>query len=195
MLFIRGTQSFAFFLLSAVIGCMTMLGCSFDYGEQAPPPEGAPVAIFENYVRRSVTGGRLSFEARAARAEYYDNERKIVLTGVGFSEFDPETGRVRSRGESDTITYRTDTGDAEADGFITIQSEDEDVVFETDYLAYNGALKTLEGRIDRGVLVKMGDGSWFRGNGFFGDTQQRSFTLREGVQGFIAGDIRPGSEE
>lgn len=178
-------------LLASLCG----FGCSFDYGDQAPPDYEGPAAVFTDYARRSVNSMGTTFEATAEKAEYYDSEKKIELYGVAFSEFDPADGRLRTQGQTDKIVYRSDSGDAEASGFVSIWSADEDVRFETDYLRYSGATKSVEGSTEHRVLVKIGDGSWIRGAGFYGDSQQRSFTLRDGVEGWIAGDTSPGSEE
>lgn len=174
---------------------LILAGCSFDYGDQGPPPEGQPTAVFLDFTRNDVVNGKKSFEVHAEKAEYYDLEKKIVLDNIQFSEFDPKTGTLRTTGESDHVVYNMDSGDAELTGFVRIYSSDEDAVFETDYLKYNGTQKTIEGRLDRNVMVRVGNGSWIRGAGFFADTVTRSFALRDGVEGSMIGNGLSGSNQ
>ncbi len=179
----------------AGLALLFLIGCSFDYGDQGPPPEGQPTAVFVDFFRSDVVNGRRSFEVYAEKAAYFDLEKKIVLENIRFMEYDAETGALRTKGASDHVVYHTDSGDAELSGFVSLYSADEDAVFETDYLRYNGTQKTLEGRLDRSVMVKVGKGSWIRGAGFFADTVARSFALRDGVEGRMVDNGQPGSDK
>jgi LPS export ABC transporter protein LptC len=179
----------------AALALLTFLSCSFDYGEQGPPPEGLPTAVFLDFSRSDIVNGRRSFGVRAKKAEYYDAERKIVLDDITFSEYDSQTGALRTEGESAHVVYHSDSGDAELSGFVKLYSSDEDAVFETDFLKYNGTQKTIEGNLDKTVMVKVGNGSWIRGAGFFADTVTRSFALRGGVEGSMVETGNSGSEQ
>ena len=154
------------FVFAALV-LLPLASCSFDYGEQGPPPEGQPTAVFLDFTRNDVVNGRKSFGVYAKKAEYYDGERKIVLDDIEFSEYDAQTGALRTQGESDHVVYHSDSGDAELSGFVKLYSSDEDAVFETDYLKYNGTQKTIEGNLDKTVMVKIGNGSWIRGKPVF----------------------------
>ena len=173
---------------------LILSGCSFDYGDQDPSIEGQPTAIFTDFTRSDVVKGKKSFVVSAEKAEYFDQENKIVLTNIAFSEYDTNTGSLRTKGESDRVVYFTESEDAEMTGFVSMYSAEEDAVFETDYLKYNGIHKTLEGRLDRTIMVRMGNGSWIRGAGFFADTVSRSFALRDGVEGRMIGTDLSGSK-
>jgi LPS export ABC transporter protein LptC len=163
-----------------------LASCSIDYG--AGPGEGAeplPTARFLNYRHTLVVRGKRSLELRADKAETYAQDKKTVLSGVVFTEFDPDTGEEIASGRADSAVFWPDTEDAEFSGSVRLSSTRQDAVLEGEYLRWNGREKKLEGRLDRAVTISRSDGSRVSGAGFSADARKRSFAFKENVSGTI----------
>jgi hypothetical protein len=118
---------------------------------------------------------------------------KPLLSGVSFSEFDPDTGELLSQGRADEAVYHTDTKDAEFSGSVRLESRKQDAILEGEYLRWIDKDKRLEGRLDRTVTIGRADGSKVSGAGFEADARRRSFAFRESVEGRI--ESKAGSEK
>jgi len=71
-----------------------------------------------------VVRGKKNFELKAVRAdEVFETSKKTVLTGVSFSEYDPDTGELLSLGKADSAIYHMDTKDAEFSGSVRLESK------------------------------------------------------------------------
>jgi LPS export ABC transporter protein LptC len=152
----------------------------------------APTAVFTDYSHTVVVRGKKNFELKAARAEVYETGKRTILTGVAFSEYDPDTGELLSLGRADGAIYHGDTKDAEFSGSVRLESKRQDAVLQGEYLRWIDKDKRLEGRLDRAVTISRADGSSVSGAGFEADARRRYFSFREGVAGRI--ESKPGAE-
>lgn len=152
---------------------------------EAEGEDELPTLTFTDYAHTVVVRGKPNFELKAAKAEFYQNSKKAVLTGVSFSEFDPDTGELLSLGTADNGIYHTDTKDAEFSGSVRLESKKQDAILVGEYLQWIDKDKRLEGRLDRTVTISRGDGSMMSGAGFEADAKKRSFSFRESVEGRI----------
>jgi LPS export ABC transporter protein LptC len=164
-----------------------LTACSL--GKYAVQPEAGgeelPTAVFTDYTHTVVERGRKMLEMQASRAELYVTGKKTVLTGVVFSEYDPDTGALVSRGKADEATYHTDTKDAEFSGSVRLESKRQDAVLQGEFLRWIDKDKRLEGRLDRTVTISRADGSSVSGAGFEAEARRRSFAFRGSVEGRV----------
>lgn len=177
-------------LCIAVVSIFWTGSCSLDYGLPGEPSgEEIPDAIFRGFMHTVVEKGSRIFELRAATAESYSVSKRVELEGVSFTEFDRGTGEAASLGKADRAILYTDSEDAEFIGAISFDSSREDAVLEAEYLSWDSGEKRLEGRLDRVVAVRRGDGTWIRGAGFSADGRRRAVSFREAVDGaFVTKD-------
>lgn len=173
-------------VLSA-LAALTLSACSLaGYAPQSDENEKeAPTAVFSGYVHTVVERGEKMLELKASRAELYETSKKTVLTGVVFSEFDPDTGELVSLGRADQAIYYTDTKDAEFSGSVRLESKRQDAVLQGEYLRWIDKDKRLEGRLDRTVTISRADGSSVSGAGFEAWSRKRAFSFRGSVEGRI----------
>ncbi len=174
--------------LAAAFLAAALAGCSLDYGNEGDKGAGAPrpTARFTDYAHTIVVRGARAFELKAANAEVYGEEKRTVLTGVTFAEYDPDTGQLVSSGTAESALFWSETEDAELSGSVRLESKRQDAILEGEFLRWDGKAKRLEGRLDRTVTVSRSDGSRVSGAGFEADARKRSFLFRESVQGYVA---------
>ncbi len=155
-------------------------------GESGDGGDEMPTAVFSDYAHTVVVRGKRNFELKATRAELYMTSKKTVLSGVIFSEYDPDTGELLSLGTSDSAVYFTDSKDAEFSGSVRLESKKQDAILEGEYLRWSDKDKRLEGRLDRTVTISRADGSRMSGAGFEADARRRAFSFRESAEGRLA---------
>jgi LPS export ABC transporter protein LptC len=171
----------------AAAAAISLPACSLaGYAAQGEASEAeAPMAVFTDYTHTVVERGKKMLEMKASRAELYEAGKKTVLTGVIFSEYDPDTGELVSVGKADQAIYHGDTKDAEFSGSVTLESKRQDAVLRGEYLRWADKDKRLEGRLDRTVTIGRSDGSSVSGAGFEASARDRSFSFRGSVEGRI----------
>ena len=154
------------------------------------------MAKFTDYSHTVVEGGKKRLELKAATAALYGAGKKTVLVDVDFSEYDPDTGELVSRGVADSAVYHNDTKDAEFSGSFVLESKRQDAILRGEYLRWIDKDKRLEGRLDRTVTIARSDGSFVSGAGFEASGLKRSFSFRDSVEGRIVskGGTKDGAE-
>jgi len=182
--------SLVFCMIAVLVIALSVAGCSLDYGQsEGVQGEELPDAVFHNFEHTVVDKGVRIFSVRAEKAETYNASKRTVLENVSFAEYDRSTREPVTTGSAERAVLFTDSEDAEFSGIIKIDSQREDAVVEAEYLAWDSSEKRLEGRLDRTVSVKRGDGSWVRGAGFSADARRRAFSFREATDGaFVTKD-------
>jgi LPS export ABC transporter protein LptC len=174
-------------LAGAALTAALLGSCRFNYGPAGAAQAAAalPTAVFTNYRHNVVTRGALSFRLTAARAETYASDKKTVLHDVAFSEYDPDTGKLVSKGKADSAVYYSEDGDADFSGDVRLESKRQDAILVGDSLHWDGKAKRLSGPLDRTVTISRGDGSFVSGAGFEAEALTRSFSFRGSVSGTL----------
>ncbi len=155
-----------------------------DNGPQESMEE-LPTAVFTGFRREEVTKGVVSFYAEAQKAEYYQDQGRIVVYGLRFEERGEDGIEVVSEGEAEKAVYYEDTGDAELSGFVRLSSRKTDASFETSTLKYFSATQTLEGGPDTPVIARVGQRLLIKGSGFFADIRESAFAFSGGTEGML----------
>jgi LPS export ABC transporter protein LptC len=188
--------SLAALAVLSALAALSLGACSLSgYAPQTDAnEEEAPTALFTDYVHTVVERGKRMLELKASRAELYETSKKTVLTGVIFSEYDPDTGELVSQGRADRAIYHTDTKDAEFSGSVRLESKRQDAVLQGEYLRWIDKGKRLEGRLDRTVTISRADGSSVSGAGFEAWSRKRSFSFDGSVEGRIESKPESKSE-
>lgn len=171
----------------AVFVAMVMLGACSVRNEESPilTSDDAPDIVFFGYSREEVNNGVVTFKASAEKAEYFQEQRKLIIYNVRFEDWGESGQAMLSEGEAEKAIYYEDTGNAEFSGYISIRSYEEDASFETKALRYDAATQTLEGDAKSTVVVQVGAQLFLHGMGFFADIQNKTFAFRNGVSGSI----------
>jgi len=169
--------------LAAAAACAA--SCSLGAIEDVKELPEAPYAIFTGYSHTAVVRGSRNFVLKAERAELYEKGKKAVLSGVSFSEYDPDTGELLTQGTAESAVYHTDTKDAEFSGSVRLESKRQDAILEGEKLAWSDKEKKLVGGLDRTVTIGRQDGSRVSGAGFEADARRRAFSFRGGVSGTV----------
>jgi LPS export ABC transporter protein LptC len=189
----RSFRSGAALAILVAIAALVLAACSLA-GYVAQPDtneEELPSAVFSDYTHIVVERSKKMLELKADRAELYETSKKTVLTGVVFSEYDPDTGELVSLGRADQAIYHNDTKDAEFSGSVRLESKKQDAILQGEYLGWIDKDKRLVGRLDRAVTISRADGSSVSGAGFEAWARKRSFSFRESVEGRIVSKSDP----
>lgn len=171
----------------AVFVAILMLGACSVRNEESPilTSDDAPDIVFFAYSREEVNNGVVTFKASAEKAEYFQEQRKLIIYKVRFEDWGESGQAMLSEGEAEKAIYYEDTGNAEFSGYISIRSYEEDASFETRALRYDAATQTLEGDAKSTVVVQVGAQLFLHGMGFIADIQNKTFAFRNGVSGSI----------
>ena len=118
----------------------------------------------------------------AERSESFDKNKKTVLTGVSFKEYDSQ-GTLVAEGRADRITYYSDTKNAEIEGRIKVHSLKEKGAINADYLSWDDKNRVLKGKPDVEVSLIDDDGSKVAGTGFEADLKRMVISFVNTVRG------------
>jgi LPS export ABC transporter protein LptC len=194
----RGRLAFPGAALAALAAgaALSLAACSLaGYAAQSEASEEElPTAVFSDYTHTVVERGKKLLELKADRAELYETSKRTILTGVMFSEYDPDTGELVSRGRAKQAVYHSDTKDAEFSGSVRLESKKQDAVLQGEYLRWSDKDKRLEGGLDRTVTISRSDGSSVSGAGFEALARKRAFSFRGSAEGRIESKPKPAAE-
>jgi LPS export ABC transporter protein LptC len=174
--------------LAKILVLSLVLAASCGLADVEPPREAQeerPTAIFTGFRREEVTKGMVSFYAEAERAEYYQDQKLIIVYNLRFEERGEDGKEIVSEGEAQKAVYHEDTGDAEFSGYVRLASKAEDASFETSNLKYFSATQTLEGGPDTPVIARVGQRLFMKGQGFFANIGESAFTFANGTEGTL----------
>lgn len=173
----------AVFLLSA---------CSFDYGQALAEDlaDRTPDAVFMGFTHTVVQDNRPILRIEAEKAEIFDRNSRVRLSGVSFTEL--RDGRILAFGSADGAAFRTDTEDAEFFGSVSLRSEEEGVSIRTSYLSWNASDRVLSGPEDGETEIERDDGSFIRGSGFRVDARRKGISFSGRSEGLL---VREGAPE
>jgi len=172
--------------LPALFICLFLIGsCSFDY-EQAEIAgtlsKGVPNTIVRNYSYVDIRPGRTSFRIYASGAKMYHEAHLTTLEDVFFQEID-EDGEVVTEGEAGSAEIDTQTDNISITGSIHLVSTIHEMTIEAEYLLWNNASRSLEGKPEEEVFLEKADGTTIRGKGFSVDSPSRTIQFTSAVEG------------
>ena len=170
---------------AALVAALLAAGCSVGGQEEqegASGGNGIPDTIAVGLVHRVSQNGHLSIELRAARAETYNDAKKTILTDAHFVEYD-DKGATATEGTARTVTYHTDSDDAEVSGGVTVRSRAEKGTVSADSLSWQNKERLLTAPPDEIVSLHKDDGTTVSGSGFSGDFRARELQFNGPVNG------------
>jgi len=175
-----GLASAAAALLAAALA-----SCSLDYDSALIDGEAGgslPDTVATDLVHRVVKHSRTALEVSADRAETWDTERRTVLDGASFVEYDQD-GIPAIEGTAGRVVFHADTENAEISGRVRVYSAIDEAGIETEALSWQSAPRLLAAPVDRTVVITRDDGSRLEGSGFTGDFRRRTFVFSGPVTG------------
>jgi LPS export ABC transporter protein LptC len=173
-------------IAAAAWAALSLAGCSFNYeGANQPAQSVGPNATFRDFSHSVVIDGAKALDIKAALAESWESEKRIVLHDVSFTEYKADGISVEAEGRADEAVFYTDTENADFSGSIRMRYDPQDAGLVAERLSWDAKSKTLSGGLERSVEVRRGDGTWMRGAGFSADARRLSFSFRESVEGVV----------
>ena len=172
-------------IAAAALAAAVLASCSLDYDsaladEQAT--ERLPDTVATDLVHRVVKNSRTALEVTADRAETWDKERRTVLDGATFVEYDRD-GVPAIEGSAGRVVFHADTEDAEVSGRVRVHSAVDEAGIETEALTWQSDPRLLAAPADHTVVITRDDGSRLEGSGFSGDLRRREFVFSGPVAG------------
>jgi LPS export ABC transporter protein LptC len=172
-------------LAAISVTVLLVVGCSLDYRSAelgAQGSENIPDAVISGLTYRMVKNSRLSIELEASRAEAYDSKKQTLITDARLTEFNDQ-GKAVTEGRADSVTYHSDTDDAEISGRVYVHSETEKGAISAESLNWKDKDKLLTTDPNELVVLKKDDGSYISGRGFSGDFKKKQMTFTGPVEG------------
>jgi LPS export ABC transporter protein LptC len=169
-------------------------GCSFDYGNEESEVSTLPDIVMEDldYVR--VRAGSPQAHFTAERAERYDRQRMMELSGVQFEQYNLATGELDAKGTAGGAEIDLAGGNVTLKDGIDVSVESEEVTLETEWLEWNDGKRELKGKEAAVVVIKRSGGTDFRGVGFSADVRSRQWEFSGGAEGTFEQDEEEGEE-
>jgi LPS export ABC transporter protein LptC len=158
-------------------------GCSFDYGDDLYGGEETPDIIMNNVEYVRVRDGDPQVRFKAELAERYEESRIMELKNFSFEQFERHGEEINAAGSAGTAHVELDSGDIDLAGGVTLAVESEDVVIETDKLAWKDEQRDLSGEGSGEVKMNRANGTSFSGWGFSANTRRRSWGFSGGIRG------------
>jgi LPS export ABC transporter protein LptC len=165
-------------------GCLAA-GCSINYreGQMAEELEATVPNIRMTGLRYRVANkDRLIMNMSASLSESFESAKRISIYDVAFWEY-AEDGGLTAEGRADSVTYFTDTKNAEIAGHIEIISHREKGGIRTERLYWDDARRFLSSAPGAETEIFDEDGSVFTGTGFEADIKRLVISFMEAVQG------------
>ncbi len=170
---------------AAALAAAGLASCSLDYDSTLLDEQAGsrlPDTVATDLVHRVVKNSRTALEVTADRAETWDTERRTVIDGASFVEYD-SNGVPAVEGTAGRVVFHTDTEDAEISGRVRVHSAVEEAGIETEALTWQSAPRLLAAPADHTVVITRDDGSRLEGSGFSGDIRRREFVFSGPVSG------------
>ena len=175
---------------AALASAMLLAGCSFDYRSTELDDELAeevPNTVANRVVHTVMSGDRVTAVLRIDRVESYDERDLLILSGIHFTEFDAD-GLVTTEAWAERAEYRSETGDARAEGSVVVSSDREDARISATGLNWSDSERLLTGDDGAQVVLEWGDGSRLDGTGFEADVARRIVRYLGPVSGSLVFD-------
>ena len=175
---------------AALASAMLLAGCSFDYRSTELDDELAeevPNTVANGVVHTVMSGDRVTAVLRIDRVESYDERDLLILSGIHFTEFDAD-GLVTTEAWAERAEYRSETGDARAEGSVVVSSDREDARITATGLNWSDSERILTGDDGAQVVLEWGDGSRLDGTGFEADVARRIVRYLGPVSGSLVFD-------
>ena len=175
---------------AALASAMLLAGCSFDYRSTELDDELAeevPNTVANGVVHTVMSGDRVTAVLRIDRVESYDERDLLILSGIHFTEFDAD-GLVTTEAWAERAEYRSETGDARAEGSVVVSSDREDARITATGLNWSDSERLLTGDDGAQVVLEWGDGSRLDGTGFEADVARRIVRYLGPVSGSLVFD-------
>jgi LPS export ABC transporter protein LptC len=170
---------------AAAMAAAALASCSLDYDSTLFDEQAIgnlPDTVATDLMHRVVKNSRTALEVTADRAETWDAERRTVLGGVSFVEYD-QAGNPSIEGTAGRVVFHTDTEDAEISGRVRVHSTVDEAGVEADALAWQSDPRLLVAPPASTVVITRDDGSRLEGSGFTGDFRRREFVFSGPVTG------------
>jgi LPS export ABC transporter protein LptC len=161
------------------------LGCTFDYGEKESSGEEQPGLIMENveYVRVRSADPKARFQAQ--RAERYDKQGVMRIQNLTFEQYGGRGEEINAQGSAGYASVEIDSGDIFMDQNIRIEVETEDIIIETNQLAWKDEPHTLSTPEDNEVNIYQDNGTSFTGTGLYVEARRRQWEFKGYVNGLF----------
>lgn len=186
-------------LAAAIVAALAALaGCSLDYGDGLAEDlsESVPDTVVHGFSHTVIEDGVPSFRIEAERAESYQGQRKMILSGVRFSEYGLDGVEPLSEGYADHAVFHTDTESAELSGSVRFYYVPDGLAVESGYLEWDGEARRLSSRADTVTTLRDDDGSGLSGSGFTADAASKSFEFGNRADGrFVAAEDPETAED
>ncbi len=175
------------FSLTIVLSCffIVLCGCSFDYEEARIAEdlsETVPETVLIDFVHVRTVKGKPDYRVYGERAETYKKKKETVLQDVLFQDFNAE-GELETEGVADTITFFSETENAQMSGNLQFYNAEEELEIRSDYLFWNEELEMLTTDESEPVTLVKQNGTYIQGMGFSADGASKSIRFSKGVSG------------
>ena len=167
--------------------CLSALAsaCSLDYQAtdvEAGDTSQIPDTVASNINYRVVKNSKVALQLTADKSETYTSKKETLLSGAHFVEYDQE-GDAVTDGKADSITFHTESQDAEISGSVSVYSSVQQGSISTESLTWKDTQKLLTANPTEKVVIKKDDGSYLTGRGFVGNFKIKELRFSGPVEG------------
>lgn len=141
-----------------------------------------PNSVLGGVTHTVVRDGKITAILSIDRVENYDTRATALLSGIYFRKFDRD-GKMVTEAWADTSVYRSDSGNAHAEGSVIVSSQLEDVEIMAEGLRWHDKERRLIGNDGTEVILTRSDGSIVIGVDFEADIARRVIRFLGPVSG------------
>jgi LPS export ABC transporter protein LptC len=169
-----------------ILFVLPFFSCSFNYGEKVPEETTQPDIVMNELEYVRVEDGEPIVRFYAENAQRFDKTETMKLSNYSFEQFKrggEGSDDISAKGTGTLAQIELESGNIVMNDGVSIESEEEDIMFDTASLSWNNKEYTLKGADDAAVNVKRGDGTVFVGRSFHAELRNRNWGFETGAEG------------
>jgi LPS export ABC transporter protein LptC len=181
--------------LFAVLVCLFLVSCSFDYGNAPAPDRSQPDIVMRDVEYVRVRSGDPVVRFQAEEAERYEQQQTMNLKNFSFEQFENHGNEINAAGSAGEARVELDSGNIRLGGGVKITVDSDDITIATSNLTWQDKDRRLEGAPGGEVEITRSDGTGFSGLGFSADARRRTWNFEAGVSGSYTESEKEADDE
>ena len=178
-------MKYVYYCISGLAFLLSLLGCSFNYEEgkiAEDLSETVPETVLIDFVQVRTLKGNPDYRVYGTKAEAYSKKKETVISEVVFQDFNSD-GEIETEGTADSITYFTETENAEMYGNLRFYNAKEEVEIRSEYLFWNELEELLTTEEQEPVTLLKKNGTTITGTGFSARGGSKKIVFTGSVKG------------
>lgn len=175
------------FVIGALLCCLTVLSCSFDYGADLDDDsllDSTPSLHMVNLRHMVVREGKTIMVIEAGEVKVFDRQNRREMQTIRFFQYDSD-GELSAEGRAVRAVQDIQTEDVTFEGTVVVDIIKDEISIEAPWLQWKSSTKQFLGKPEEQIVLNRKNGTRIEGRGMILDTLERSLSFTGGISGTI----------